>query len=178
MNWRLLVLLGALALVPQLSAAAEERAEPADLCAVLNDPIRYQHKLIRVTGLVSRGFEDFSLSNSACKEQFGLWLEYGGPKPSETVYCCVGEESSQPNGRDPLRVEGIETSLRTDATFKRFDKNTKQLKRGRHVKATAVGRLFAAGTYTSDTGEEVSVGYGHFGMFSLLVIQEVIAVNQ
>ena len=59
-----------------------------------------------------------------------------------------------------------------------FDKWTKRLKRGKKVKSTLIGRLFAAGSYVDESGETVEIGYGHFGMSSLFVIQQVVAVKK
>lgn len=101
----LLAIVVVLALHPPVACAADEQPESADLCAVMADPVAYQHKLIRVTGRVSRGFEDFMLRATSCDDHRPFWLEYGGPTPSETVYCCVSPDADQPNGKDPLSVQ-------------------------------------------------------------------------
>ncbi len=166
-------------LLTALPPRAEEPEQPqaVGICQLLANPIAYQHKLIQVTGRVQRGFEDFTIRGASCEDASPFWLEYGGPQPAEVVYCCVGGEAHPPNGTDPLWIDGIQTSLTRDAAFKRFDSKTRHLRRGKSVQATFIGRVFAAGVYTSDSGQE-EVGYGHFGIFSLLVIQQVLEVGR
>ena len=157
---------------------AVEQPIVVDLCSVISNPLAYEHKLLRVTGDVSRGFEEFTLGRGSCGESTPLWLEYGGASPAEVIFCCVGEQAYPPNGKDPLWVEGIRTILIADQKFVQFDKWTKRLKRGKKVKSTLIGRLFAAGSYVDESGETVEIGYGHFGMSSLFVIQQVVAVKK
>src|SRR6478735_7778209 len=78
-------------------------AEKASTCALLVDPAAYNHKVIEVRGVVSHGFEDFTLSEPSCKQSLGIWLEYGGRVDSETVYCC-GVKAPRDTA---LVVEGI-----------------------------------------------------------------------
>ena len=55
--------------LPSIAAEAGETVSEVPLCQLLADPGAYDHRLIRVTGRVSRGFEDFSLHDD---------LEYRG----------------------------------------------------------------------------------------------------
>jgi hypothetical protein len=171
-----LVIVAVFAVSVPVHAQEPEQPQKVDICTLLADPLAYHHKLVVVTGRVSRGFENFTLRGAACSDALPLWVEYGGPQPAEVVYCCAGDQEHPPNGKDPLWIDGTQTSLNRDGVFRRFDSMTKRLRRGRTVKATLVGRVFSAGTYTSDSGEEVEVGYGHFGMHSLFVVQRVLEV--
>jgi len=36
------------------------------VCQLLADPAAYNHKLVEVTGVASKGFEDFTLSEPGC----------------------------------------------------------------------------------------------------------------
>ena len=104
-----------------------------------------------------------------------MWLEYGGPRPAEVVYCCAGEQAHPPNGKDPLWIDGIQTSLVRDRALRRFDS---LLGETGEAQATLIGRVFAEGVYTSDSGEDFRVGYGHFGISSLFVIERVLEVQR
>jgi hypothetical protein len=179
---RTLLTLCLLLAVAPLSHAEEEAAsegpQKVDVCELLANPGAYNHKLVRVTARVSRGFEDFSLrGGGGCADAKPLWLEYGGPKPAEATFCCKDGENP-PNGNDPLHVEGVRTSLKRDAIFRRFDIVTGRLRRAQTVQATLVGRVFMGGTVTSDSGEELEVGYGHMGLFGLFVIEQVLNVGE
>ena len=84
-------LLCALTTVILLSAswpAGAEDAIPVSLCELLADPAAYNHKLVEISGRVSRGFEDFTLSDEVCHGGNPIWLEMGGAKGAEVMYCC------------------------------------------------------------------------------------------
>ena len=161
---------------------AEESVSDIPLCQLLSDPGAYDHKLMRVTGKVSRGFEDFTLQDQSCPEDKTLttvWLEYGGPEPAAVVYCCEATDGpSRPNGKDPLRVDGIETSLLRDAMFKKFERLTTHLKRGETVPVTLMGRYFAGEKVELPDGRTSWEDFGHLGIASLFVIQQVIDLDQ
>ena len=152
--------------------ALAQDATAVSLCQLLEDPSAYNHKLIKISGRISRGFEDFTLSDERCDTQQMVWLELGGTVGAEVVYCC--NVSAGPDRPSPLVVEGIETTIVRDAQFDTFQVLTKR--RG-GATATVVGRYFA-GTQQRLPGGTFWVGYGHLGMASLLVIQQVIAVDR
>lgn len=73
------------------SATVQAGATPTEkisVCALRRDPAAYNHTLIEVDGIVSHGFEDFTLSGPDCGQGLGIWLEYGGLVNSNTMYCC------------------------------------------------------------------------------------------
>ena len=100
-------------IVPESLPAGEK----VGACSLQSEPAAYNHKVIDVRGVVSHGFEDFTLSDPRCKPRSGIWLEYGGRVNSETVYCC-GVKAPRDTA---LVVEGIATRLIDDALFRRFD---------------------------------------------------------
>src|SRR5258708_666505 len=96
--------------------------EPAavSVCQLKSDPPANNHKLVKVTGLVSHGFEDFTLQDSACPAASEVWLEYGGRVSPGTIYCCPGSpERSRPK---ELVVDGIKIPLVKDQLFQKFDR--------------------------------------------------------
>lgn len=162
------------ALVGMSFQCLAEDATPVSMCDLLVNPGVYNHKLIEVTGSVSRGFEDFTISDLACKSQNMIWLEFGGTKGSEVLYCCG--VTTKPERKDVLVVEGIETSIVRDEILKRFDKLTTG-KRASQVRTTIRGRYFS-GEKRELPGGTFWMGYGHMGMASLLVIQQVVSVER
>jgi hypothetical protein len=153
---RVLILMALLA----VGCFAEEAVQ-ATTCDLVQNPKLYHHKLVEVTSAVSRGFEDFTLSEPSC--MYSVWIEYGGKKGARTVYCCPGRTSR--TRFTALTVDGIKTTLVDDKMFRRFDDESKK-----GVQARLVGRFFAkpVGTRT---------GYGHLGCCSLFVIQQVLDVQ-
>jgi hypothetical protein len=147
------------------------------VCSLLRDPSAYNHKLVKVSGVVSRGFEDFTLSDGACSGTAGqLWLELGGRVGSGVMYCCG--VTNQTRRADPLVVEGVVTSMLEDAALERFKRLTRSsARRHGHAHATLVGVYFA-GEKQVLPGGTFWGGYGHLGMFSLLVIEQVVAAEQ
>jgi hypothetical protein len=150
--------------------------EDADICAVLAKPFAYDHKLLRLTGSIVRDFETFWIESSNCPDAKPVWIEYGGPKPADGPEWRDGPKN--PSEDAPLLIEGIRTSLEADAKFLRFDAITKSLKRGKRARATLVGWIVSAGVEKDEAGNEEEVGYGPYGMYSLLVIQKVDAVSR
>jgi hypothetical protein len=150
------------------------------VCQLLKDTEAYNHKLVRVSGRISRGMEDFSIVDRGCHVWPAIWLEYGGTKGSGTQCVCGMTGLARPS---PLRVEGIETSLVQDAKLRMFDELTLRRLKGGFVRATLVGRYFG-GKLDPDilrrmfSGQDpkslLGVGrYGHMGVHTLLVIQQV-----
>ena len=143
-------------------------------CEVRNNPGAYNHKLIEVRGVVSRGFEDFTLDGKGCAAQNTIWLELGGTVGSNVMYCCgVTPSNKRPQ---PLKVEGFDTTLLENAEFEKFQKLT-QPKRGYgRAEVTLIGRYFSGEKQTLPGGT-FWMGYGHMGMATLLVVEEVKAVE-
>ena len=85
------IVLSALWFLP-LTGHSEEVVR-ATVCQVISDPVSFNHKLIKVTGVAFQGMEKFSLAVycSVDKKNFtGIWLEYGGKnKPARnTAAAC------------------------------------------------------------------------------------------
>ena len=150
-----------------------EAAVKVSVCELKNDPAKYNRKLVEVTGFVSHGFEDFGLFDPTCAEWPQTWLDYGGAKESNTMYCC-GVTSGQVRPKQ-ISVEGISIPLIDDDQFKAFDQ---VIRTGGDtlVRATIVGRYFA-GRQTKYPNGTVWGGYGHMGCCTLLMIQQVLSID-
>jgi len=145
-----------------------EDAERVTVCQVYAEPKHYDHKLLRISGTMSHGFEGFVLSDDKCIGE-GIWLEYGGSIGSGTVFA--GEPSSERARSQSLVIEGVPTSMVYDHEFRKFDGLIRR-KRNVEARVSIEGRFFS--------GELLQLnapfygGYGHLYMFSLLVIQRVV----
>lgn len=164
----------AVALIPFLlsalafcSVSRSEDLLDVTICKLLANPSAYDHKLIKVSGRVSFAFEEFTLTSTECPAQRGrIWLEYGGTLKSRAI-----PEGREPRREKALTVEGITTTLVEDSTFANFDSSLHEPP-GASVNATLVGRYFAG--KPGANGNKEWRGFGMWGMFSLLIIQQVL----
>jgi hypothetical protein len=168
----LMILVLALLVVP-LRAHSEEVISTT-ACEIIANPAAFNHKLVKLTGTVYQSMEKFSLSVTSCGAEkvgnwTGIWVEYGGLVRTGAKYCC-----GIPLDRDrstELEIEGVQTSLVENDQFRAFDSRVKS--KG-HARATFIGRYFSGKKDWSHRGSEYMWGgFGHMGMYSLLVIQEV-----
>ncbi len=144
-------------------------AQRVTLCEVVADPAAFDRREIEVAAFVSHGFEDFTLFDPRCADANArVWVEYGGRFASGTIYCCGPDDARSRS--EALEVDGIETKLVDDRTLKQFDRLLRR-EGGAIVHATLRGRFF------SGDGGTTWTGYGHFGLFSLFVIEQVVSVD-
>jgi len=144
------------------------------VCEVVQNPGAYNHKVIETTGLISHDFEDFSLFDPSCRSsEVSIWVEYGGRRNSGTIYCCG--RSAEMTRDKPLVVENIPTSLLEDEKFRQFDKLIQRRARVL-LRATLRGYYFS-GEKQKLPGGTTWVGYGHFGLSSLFVVEQVVSVE-
>ncbi len=164
---------GAALLAP---AARSEEIVKATVCSVIQNPTAFNHKLIEITGEAAERSEYFSLSDEQCFPDMqnitGIWLEYGGRLRSGATYCC--KSTAERTSPSDLVIDGITTSLVDDVRFKRFDSSVYP---SGEAQVTLVGRFFTGERQQLPRGKYFWGGYGHLGMYSLLVIQRVIWVQ-
>jgi hypothetical protein len=173
-SFSLALALVALALPLGLRAGQSDSTEPLAVtpCAVANDPAAYNPRLIKITGFVSHGFEDFTILDPTCSTWPPIWLEYGGTAKSGTMYCCgVTADRSRPK---PLEVEGISIPLVDDEHFCDFDRLV-QRSPDSIVRAAMVGRFFEG--QPKSPGRLYRAACGHMGCCSLLAIQQILSVD-
>lgn len=143
-------------------------------CQLKTDPPTYDHKVVRVTGFVSHGFEDFTLFDPRCPSWPGVWLEYGGKTNSLTVY--LGGGKTQRTRPKDLQIEGIVVPLTLNKQFEEFDKAIQPPfhsgQQGAVLRARLVGRFFAGKRLELFEGKPWG-GFGHMSCCTLLAIQEV-----
>jgi hypothetical protein len=150
-----------------------EEVLPTTACEIIANPPAFNHRLVKLTGTVYEAMEKFSLSVESCGAQkvgnwTGIWVEYGGRVRTGAKYCCAPMDPDRPTD---LEIEGVKTSLVENDRFRAFDS---RVKRKGHASATFIGRYFSGKKDWSHRGTEyLWGGFGHMGMYSLLVIQEV-----
>jgi hypothetical protein len=164
---------GLVALVIMPIAAHSEAPIKVTMCEVLQNPAAYNHKLIEISGSVSRGSEDFTFHDQECQNPNMIWLELGGTTGSRVMYCCG--VTTNPKRSAALKVDGIETTLVEDETFARFEKMTSRPGGYGTARVTVIGRCLS-GRKQKLPGGTFWMGYGHMGMATLLVIQQVLDV--
>lgn len=147
------------------------------LCQILQNPDRYNGRLVSIRGGVLIALEDFELSFSECENRKidTVWLEYGkGPKRQPTTWCC-GDMVP----RDPLAV--IESDeFRIFHRYLTAQRRTKGHCEGEcylyEVTATLTRRFDVIRTESGNSQKycRLFAGVGHFGAFcARLVIQSV-----
>jgi len=168
----------ALALLVISMHARSEEALSTTVCKIIADPPAFNHKLVKLSGTVYQAMEKFSLSVESCGavkagNWTGIWVEYGGRVRTGAKYCCgIPMDRDRPTD---LEIEGVQTSLVEDDQFRTFDSRVKA--KG-HANATLIGRYFSGQKNWSRRGSEyLWGGFGHMGMYSLLVVQEVACVR-
>lgn len=155
------------------SAAVDEAALEVSVCDLQKDPAKYNQKLVKLTGFVSHGFEDFGVFDPSCDSRNGIWLEYGGKKASDTMYCC-GVVPGHTRTHD-VSVDGVSIPIVDDEQFKQLNALIKA-KYDRVMHATLIGRFFS-GEKEKYPGGEFWSGYGHMGCCMLFVIRQVLSVD-
>jgi hypothetical protein len=168
----------ALALLAVSMCARCEEVLPTAVCEIIANPLAFNHRLVKLTGTVYQAMENFSLSVESCGavkvgNWTGIWVEYGGRVRTGAKYCCgIPMDRDRPTD---LTIEGVQTSLVENDQFRAFDSRVKA--KG-HASATFVGRYFSGKKDWSHRGSEyLWGGFGHMGMYSLLVVQEVTCVR-
>jgi hypothetical protein len=152
-------------------SVAETTAQEVSVCDLKKDPAKYNHALVKVTGHFSRGFEDSTLYDPTCKARQWIWVELGGKRSIGVMYCC-GFTPKRTREQE-LEVEGIKLPLTEDATFKKY---YDWLATGKRVKATVIGSFFSGEkTQYSKDAPVFYGGYGHMGIGSLFVVQQVLS---
>lgn len=156
-----------------LSALPQDSVPAVGICDLQKDPAKYNRKLVKITGFVSHGFEDFAVFDPSCDSRNSIWLEYGGKKASDTMYCCdvvPGHTRTQ-----DVSVEGVSIPIVDDEQFKQLNALIKA-KYDRVMHATLIGKFFS-GEKEKYPGGEFWSGYGHMGCCMLFVIQQVVSVD-
>jgi len=185
-----------------LFAKCQGQATPPQVtpCDLSKDPARFDGQLVRVRGVISRGFEDFTIHDLSSLSSFFppqcgryIWLEPGGDGKGNHQYAAINAYDNKPdwqgwkeqNRIDSVRFVRDQTFLdmldHLKASRSQLPDGTpchnSQLCRFYRVTANITGRFFAAPSPKWVGGQQLSSGYGHMGCCHLLVIQQVTEVE-
>lgn len=154
------------------------------LCEIKAHPEKFLRKLVEFKAIASHGFEDSMLEDNHCKwpeSRPGVWMEYGGTRSTDTMYCCGFSPKST---RDKvLVIDGVSLPLVDDENFRIFDsrlhpRHSKPQRASDTVEATLRGRIFGRNEGIGGTQQGLEWrGYGHMGCCMLFVVTQVVSVN-
>lgn len=150
-----------------------EQPTEITVCALQKEPQKWNHKLVRVSGYATHGYEESSLVDPKCNgyvEGTPIWMEYGGRVGTGTIYFGSGA-NTRPRAKQ-LTVDRVPVPLVEDANFKQLDRLLQSHPNTRDVAivpVTVQGHFFAGVKRNGEYGR----GYGHFGCCTLFVIEKV-----
>lgn len=151
----------------------ETKSQDVTVCDLKSEPARFNHLVVKVSGYFSRGFEDSTLYDPACKSNQWIWVDMGGKRSIGVMYCCGFTPKRE--REEELKVEGIRLPIIEDTNFNKYDT---LLAEGKQVKATVIGTFFSGEkTQYSDDAPVFYGGYGHMGIGSLFIVQQVLSVE-
>jgi hypothetical protein len=137
----------------------------ASVCEIGANPQAFHKKQLVVDAFAFSGFENFTLQDPACEQRIGIWLEFGGDRSHDIVYCCPSPSKKRRTVVEKIRIPLVENRLLED-----FYAGLRVQRGGALLRARLKGRFFATPT-------DRKFGYGHLGCCELFVIEEVIAVD-
>ncbi len=178
--------------------AAAKQAQPAGnqaqvvdttVCAVLQNPVKFNGKMVRIKGTVSAGFDQFIVRGSDCRQRIdGIWLAYPEGTKGKAGPDALLELQPASNFKGKYTApERTPVKIDKDKEFKKFDSLLSQEHRkggmclgcrDYEVTATLVGRLdgVADATLKRDASGKI-IGFGGFGNLNAyparLVLQSV-----
>jgi hypothetical protein len=155
---------------------AQETPLELSACDLAKHPKSFDAKIIRVRGILSVHFEDFSLTAPDCDTPQGIWLAFGGDVPG--IVPSTANDNSRTPGVD-IKVNGVSHGIKKDEKFRRLY----ALIAARHgdkpaytVTATLEGAFYAGEERLLANGQTDFSGYGHLGCCALFVITQVLDV--
>jgi len=161
---------------PAIPGFTQSAPQIASACDARNDPAGFDKKVVRLTGMISLSFEDFSFTSKGCGDApTVIWLIFGGDVATPTI-STVNDTSRKP-GVD-LQIDGTRYPIIKDASFRRLmaliTATTHDGKPVYEVTATLTG-TFLAGEKAKSAydGRTYFRDYGHLGCCSLLIISKV-----
>jgi hypothetical protein len=155
---------------------AQSTPQIGSACDARKDPAAFDKKVVKLSGVISLSFEDFSFTSKDCGDApTAIWLIFGGDVATPTD-STVNDTSRKP-GVD-LEIGGTRYPIVKDANFRRFmallTAATRDGKPVYQLTATLTG-TFLAGEKSKrgDDGRTYFRGYGHLGCCSMLIISKV-----
>lgn len=184
-----------IALVFLLMSAGAARAQTVDakVCDILAHPKEFDGKIVRVTGTVAVGFDEFIIRDTACKESVNaIWLAFpAGTKAKVGPAAMVTLQLAKNSPGRATPIAGMPVTLDTGGDFKKFDSilSASAKTSGRCLgcvrstaTATLTGRLDAVDSVSLEKAGSMFTqvkGFGNLARYpSRLVIQSVANVSE
>ncbi|MDP9049258.1 MAG: hypothetical protein M3O31_00835 [Acidobacteriota bacterium] len=184
-----------IALVSLLMGAGTAAAQAVDarVCDVLAHPKDFDGKMVRITGLVAAGFDEFVIRDTGCKQSVNaIWLAYPtGAKAKAGPTAVITLQLAKNSPGRAATVSAIPVTLDAGGDFKKFDSvlSAPAKTPGRCLgcvrstaTATLTGRLDAVDMVSLEkTGSMFTVvkGFGNLARYpARLVIQSVANVSE
>ena len=183
------------AIVCLLMGAGAVSAQTVDtrLCDILAHPKDFDGKMVRVTGTVVAGFDEFMIRDTSCKQSVNaIWLAYpAGTKAKAGPVAMITLQLAKNSPGQPAPVSAAPVTLDTGWDFKKLDSilsasaKTPGLCLGcvrSTATATLTGRLDAVDAVSLEkTGSMFTAvkGFGNLALYpARLVIQSVANVSE
>ena len=175
------------------AGAASAQAVDTKLCDILAHPMDFNGKIVRVTGTVAAGFDEFIIRDTSCKQSVNaVWLDYpAGTKAKAGPAAMVTLQLAKNSPGQAASISPTPVTLDTGGDFKKFDSIlSAPVKTSGQclgcvrstVTATLTGRLDAVDAVSLEkTGSMFSVvkGFGNLARYpARLVIQSVTNVSE
>jgi len=178
-----------------LLAAVNLHAQAVDakVCDILAHPKDYDGKIVRITGTVSVGFDEFVIKDTDCKQQVNaIWLNYpAGTKAKAGPVALISLQLAKNSPGQPAPISATPVKLDAGGDFKKLDAilsapaKIKGLCLGcvrSTATATLTGRLDGVDTASLEKTGSMFTGVKGFGNLAKyrarLVIQSVANVTE
>jgi hypothetical protein len=175
------------------AGAAGAQAVDAKVCDILSHPKDFDGKMVRVTGIVAAGFDEFVLRDTSCKQSVNaIWLDFPtGTKAKAGPIAVITLRLAKNSPGQATAVSRMPVTLDTGGDFKKFDSilSASVKTPGRCLgcvrstaSATLTGRLDAVDAVSLEkTGAMFTVvrGFGNLARYPVrLVIQSIANVSE
>jgi len=175
------------------AGAAGAQTVDAKVCDILANPKDFDGKMVRVTGIVAAGFDEFVIRDTGCKQSVNaIWLDYPtGTKAKAGPVAAITLQLAKNSPGQTTSVPTIPVTLDAGGDFKKFDSilSASVKTPGRCLgcvrstaTATLTGRLDAVDEVSLEkTGSMFTAvrGFGNLARYpARLVIQSVTNVSE
>lgn len=182
----------ALALLCAFSCCLHAQAVDTTVCEILKNPVSFNGKIVKITGTVAAGFDQFVIKGADCGQKVdAIWLSYPEGTKAKAGPAALLELQPAKNftGTVAAAEPRAAVTLEKSKDFKQFDSLLSTpfkgdgmcLGCGRYtVTATLIGRLdgVKAGIQRDKAGKIIAIdGFGNMNAYSArLVLQSVSGV--
>lgn len=175
------------------AGAAGAQAVDAKVCDILAHPKDFDGKMVRITGIVAAGFDEFVIRDTSCKQSVNaIWLDYPtGTKAKAGPMAVITLQLAKNSPGQATSVSRTPVTLDTGGDFRKFDSILSASAKTRGLclgcirstaTATLIGRLDAVDAVSLErTGSMFTAvkGFGNLARYpARLVIESVANVSE